>query len=80
MSSSQIDMLPPRLQVLYDLVVEYAAVRRYEMAVPLCRLALAEYEALLGLEHPVLSNLQNILATMYCDYILTLDNANNKYY
>lgn len=65
--------VPCRLKVLYELVVHFASLGRYEVAIPLCRMALVDYEAIVGNEHEVMMELQSILAQMYDGYMKNLE-------
>ncbi|XP_059415014.1 kinesin light chain-like isoform X2 [Carassius carassius] len=55
------------LRILHNLVKEYAAQGRYEVAVPLCRKALEDLEKAYGHDHPNVATMLNILALMYRD-------------
>ncbi|KAH7725039.1 kinesin light chain protein 2 [Aphelenchoides avenae] len=56
---------PYRLKTLYSLVTQYAAQRRYKVAVPLCEQALEELEANRGHDHPDVATMLSSLAFIY---------------
>ena len=57
--------IPQRLKTLHNLVIQYAAAGRYEVAVPLCRQALEDLEKTHGHDHPDVATMLNILALVY---------------
>ncbi|XP_044540349.1 kinesin light chain 3-like [Gracilinanus agilis] len=57
--------IPARLRTLHNLVIQYAGQGRYEVAVPLCRQALADLEHTSGHCHPDVATMLNILALVY---------------
>ncbi|XP_063108955.1 kinesin light chain 3 isoform X2 [Cavia porcellus] len=59
--------IPARLRTLHNLVIQYAAQSRYEVAVPLCRQALEDLERSSGHCHPDVATMLNILALVYRD-------------
>ncbi|XP_062454155.1 kinesin light chain 3 isoform X2 [Rhea pennata] len=59
--------IPARLRTLHNLVIQYAAQGRYEVAVPLCKQALEDLEKSSGHRHPDVATLLNILALVYRD-------------
>ncbi|XP_020653058.3 kinesin light chain 2 [Pogona vitticeps] len=59
--------IPARLQTLHNLVIQYAAQGRYEVAVPLCKQALEDLEKTSGHDHPDVATMLNILALVYRD-------------
>uniref|UniRef100_A0AC35TXZ8 Kinesin light chain n=1 Tax=Rhabditophanes sp. KR3021 TaxID=114890 RepID=A0AC35TXZ8_9BILA len=59
--------VPARLRTLHNLVIQYAAQGRYEVAVPLCKQALEDLERSSGHEHPDVATMLNILALVYRD-------------
>ncbi|TKR70333.1 hypothetical protein L596_022372 [Steinernema carpocapsae] len=59
--------VPQRLKTLHNLVIQYAAQGRYEVAVPLCRQALEDMERNSGHDHPDVATMLNILALVYRD-------------
>ncbi|KAL0159286.1 hypothetical protein M9458_043011, partial [Cirrhinus mrigala] len=50
---------------LHNLVIQYAAQGRYEVAVPLCKQALEDLEKTSGHDHPDVATMLNILALVY---------------
>lgn len=65
-SKSHIE-IPARFRTLHNLVIQYAQAGRYEVAVPLCRQALADLEKAHGHSHPDVATMLNILALVYRD-------------
>uniref|UniRef100_A0A8D1DR94 Kinesin light chain n=1 Tax=Sus scrofa TaxID=9823 RepID=A0A8D1DR94_PIG len=59
--------IPARLRTLHNLVIQYAAQGRYEVAVPLCKQALEDLERTSGRGHPDVATMLNILALVYRD-------------
>ncbi|XP_078043375.1 kinesin light chain isoform X7 [Augochlora pura] len=59
--------IPARLRTLHNLVIQYAAQGRYEVAVPLCKQALEDLEKTSGHDHPDVATMLNILALVYRD-------------
>ncbi|KAH7698985.1 kinesin light chain-like isoform X3, partial [Aphelenchoides avenae] len=59
--------IPHRLKTLHNLVIQYAAQGRYEVAVPLCKQALEDLEKNSGHNHPDVATMLNILALVYRD-------------
>uniref|UniRef100_A0A671QK61 Kinesin light chain n=1 Tax=Sinocyclocheilus anshuiensis TaxID=1608454 RepID=A0A671QK61_9TELE len=59
--------IPVRLRTLHNLVIQYAAQGRYEVAVPLCKQALEDLEKTSGHDHPDVATMLNILALVYRD-------------
>ncbi|KAL3083146.1 hypothetical protein niasHS_010948 [Heterodera schachtii] len=59
--------IPQRLKTLHNLVIQYAAQGRYEVAVPLCKQALEDLEKNNGHDHPDVATMLNILALVYRD-------------
>uniref|UniRef100_A0A6I8PE16 Kinesin light chain n=1 Tax=Ornithorhynchus anatinus TaxID=9258 RepID=A0A6I8PE16_ORNAN len=59
--------IPARLRTLHNLVIQYAAQGRYEVAVPLCKQALEDLERTSGHRHPDVATMLNILALVYRD-------------
>ncbi|XP_031290525.1 kinesin light chain 4 isoform X2 [Camelus dromedarius] len=59
--------IPARLRTLHNLVIQYAAQGRYEVAVPLCKQALEDLERTSGRDHPDVATMLNILALVYRD-------------
>ncbi|XP_045150703.1 kinesin light chain 4 [Echinops telfairi] len=59
--------VPARLRTLHNLVIQYAAQGRYEVAVPLCKQALEDLERTSGRGHPDVATMLNILALVYRD-------------
>uniref|UniRef100_A0A915D699 Kinesin light chain n=1 Tax=Ditylenchus dipsaci TaxID=166011 RepID=A0A915D699_9BILA len=59
--------IPQRLRTLHNLVIQYAAQGRYEVAVPLCKQALEDLEKNSGHDHPDVATMLNILALVYRD-------------
>ncbi|TSN39338.1 Kinesin light chain 1 [Bagarius yarrelli] len=59
--------IPTRLRTLHNLVIQYAAQGRYEVAVPLCKQALEDLEKTSGHTHPDVATMLNILALVYRD-------------
>ncbi|EHB18728.1 Kinesin light chain 4 [Heterocephalus glaber] len=59
--------IPARLRTLHNLVIQYAAQGRYEVAVPLCKQALEDLELTSGRGHPDVATTLNILALVYRD-------------
>uniref|UniRef100_A0AC35G3N8 Kinesin light chain n=1 Tax=Panagrolaimus sp. PS1159 TaxID=55785 RepID=A0AC35G3N8_9BILA len=59
--------IPNRLKTLHNLVIQYAAGGRYEVAVPLCKQALEDLEKNHGHDHPDVATMLNILALVYRD-------------
>uniref|UniRef100_A0A914EHC1 Kinesin light chain n=1 Tax=Acrobeloides nanus TaxID=290746 RepID=A0A914EHC1_9BILA len=59
--------IPLRLRTLHNLVIQYAAQGRYEVAVPLCKQALEDLEKNSGHNHPDVATMLNILALVYRD-------------
>ncbi|XP_075771501.1 kinesin light chain 3 isoform X2 [Pelodiscus sinensis] len=59
--------IPARLRTLHNLVIQYAAQGRYEVAVPLCKQALEDLETSSGHGHPDVATMLNILAQVYRD-------------
>ncbi|XP_006736747.1 kinesin light chain 4 isoform X2 [Leptonychotes weddellii] len=59
--------IPARLRTLHNLVIQYAAQGRYEVAVPLCKQALEDLERTSGHGHPDVATMLNILALVYRD-------------
>ncbi|KAI6185300.1 Kinesin light chain [Aphelenchoides besseyi] len=59
--------IPHRLRTLHNLVIQYAAQGRYEVAVPLCKQALEDLEKNSGHNHPDVATMLNILALVYRD-------------
>ncbi|XP_019351126.1 kinesin light chain 3 isoform X1 [Alligator mississippiensis] len=59
--------IPARLRTLHNLVIQYAAQGRYEVAVPLCKQALEDLEKSSGHNHPDVATMLNILALVYRD-------------
>ncbi|XP_065320861.1 kinesin light chain-like isoform X2 [Gordionus sp. m RMFG-2023] len=59
--------IPARLRTLHNLVIQYAAQRRYEVAIPLCKQALEDLEKTSGHNHPDVATMLNILALVYRD-------------
>ena len=57
--------IPARLRTLHNLVIQYAAQGRYEVAVPLCKQALEDLERTSGRGHPDVATMLNILALVY---------------
>lgn len=57
--------IPTRLKTLHNLVVQYASQGRYEIAVPLCKQALADIAKTSGDDHPDIAIMLNILALVY---------------
>ena len=57
--------IPARLRTLHNLVIQYAAQGRYEVAVPLCKQALEDLERTSGRGHPDGATMLNILALVY---------------
>lgn len=57
--------IPARLRTLHNLVIQYAAQGRYEVAVPLCKQALEDLERTSGHGHPDVATMLNILALVY---------------
>uniref|UniRef100_A0A9J7XIY6 Kinesin light chain n=1 Tax=Cyprinus carpio carpio TaxID=630221 RepID=A0A9J7XIY6_CYPCA len=57
--------IPARLRTLHNLVIQYAAQGRYEVAVPLCKQALEDLEKTSGHDHPDVATMLNILALVY---------------
>ena len=57
--------IPQRLKTLHNLVIQYAAGGRYEVAVPLCKQALEDLEKNHGHDHPDVATMLNILALVY---------------
>uniref|UniRef100_A0AC34FDH5 Kinesin light chain n=1 Tax=Panagrolaimus sp. ES5 TaxID=591445 RepID=A0AC34FDH5_9BILA len=57
--------IPQRLKTLHDLVIQYAAAGRYEVAVPLCKQALEDLEKNHGHDHPDVATMLNILGLIY---------------
>ncbi len=57
--------IPVRLRTLHNLVIQYAAQGRYEVAVPLCKQALEDLEKTSGHDHPDVATMLNILALVY---------------
>lgn len=70
--SSDHDSIPCRLKVLHELVKKFSELGRYEVAIPLCRMALDEYEYSIGFDNATMSELQFILAKMYDGYTKNL--------
>ena len=65
-------LVPCRLKVLHELVKKFSGLGRYEVAIPLCRMALDEYEYSVGYENAMMAELQVILAKMYDNYTKTI--------
>lgn len=61
--------LPPRLKTLHNLVIQYAAQGRYEVAIPLCKQTLEDLEKTSGRNHPDVATMLNILALVYRYYL-----------
>ncbi|XP_074872047.1 kinesin light chain 3 isoform X2 [Carettochelys insculpta] len=59
--------IPARLRTMHNLVIQYASRGRYEVAVPLCKQALADLEKSSGHSHPDVATMLNILALVYRD-------------
>ncbi|CAF1362823.1 unnamed protein product [Rotaria sp. Silwood1] len=59
--------IPARFRTLHNLVIQYASVGRYEVAVPLCQQALEDLEKTSGHQHPDVATMLNILALVYHD-------------
>ncbi|XP_027627699.1 LOW QUALITY PROTEIN: kinesin light chain 4 [Tupaia chinensis] len=59
--------IPARLRTLHNLVIQYAAQGRYEVAMPLCKQALEDLERTSGRGHPDVATMLNILALVYRD-------------
>ncbi|XP_023933302.1 kinesin light chain-like [Lingula anatina] len=59
--------IPARLRTLHNLVIQFASQGRYEVAVPLCKLALEDLEKTTGHDHPDVATMLNILALVYRD-------------
>ncbi|XP_006866123.1 PREDICTED: kinesin light chain 4-like [Chrysochloris asiatica] len=59
--------IPARLWTLHNLVIQYVAQGRYEVAVPLCKQALEDLERTSGHGHPDVATMLNILALVYRD-------------
>lgn len=59
--------MTPKLRTLHNLVVHYASVHRYDVAVPLCRQTLEDLEKTIGRNHPDVATMLNILALVYRD-------------
>ncbi|ELW66021.1 Kinesin light chain 4 [Tupaia chinensis] len=57
--------IPARLRTLHNLVIQYAAQGRYEVAMPLCKQALEDLERTSGRGHPDVATMLNILALVY---------------
>uniref|UniRef100_A0A0K0FAD6 Kinesin light chain n=1 Tax=Strongyloides venezuelensis TaxID=75913 RepID=A0A0K0FAD6_STRVS len=68
--------VPARLRTLHNLVIQYAAQGRYEVAVPLCKQALEDLERTSGHEHPDVATMLNILALVYRDQNKYKESAN----
>ncbi|EDV20284.1 Kinesin light chain [Trichoplax sp. H2] len=71
-SESSVDMntayeIPNRLKTLHNLVLQYTAQGRYEVAIPLCKQTLEDLEKTSGHDHPDVATLLNILALVYRD-------------
>ena len=64
--------IPCRLKVLHEIVIRFADIERYEVAIPICRLALHEYEDSVGLGDETMLELQQVLAKMYGVYTDTV--------
>lgn len=60
--------IPCRLKVLHEIVIRFADLGRFEVAIPICRLALHEYEDSVGLGNETMVELQQVLAKMYGEY------------
>lgn len=59
--------IPARLQTINNLVFQYAAQGRYEVAVPVCKQTLEDLEKTGGREHPDYATMLNTLALVYKD-------------
>jgi hypothetical protein len=70
---SPVFTVPCRLKVLYDLIRHFVLLNRYEVAIPLCRMALKEFECSIGSEHPVIIELQDAIAKMYNIYVQSME-------
>ena len=53
------------LKKMYELVIQYSQLSRYELAAPLCRQAIQEAKKTYGHEHPHVATLFNILSKIY---------------
>lgn len=69
--------IPQRLRTLHNLVIQYAAQGRYEVAVPLCKQALEDLEKNSGHDHPDVATMLNILALVY-RFIIHLQVGDQK--
>ncbi|PIC27427.1 hypothetical protein B9Z55_019687 [Caenorhabditis nigoni] len=58
---------PARFRTLLSLISQYANQKRYELAVPLCKLSLEELEKTSGRDHPDFAAMLTILAQVYRD-------------
>ncbi|XP_053699268.1 kinesin light chain-like [Sabethes cyaneus] len=56
-----------KLRMIQNLAIEYAGIKCYEVAIPLCALALDELERIVGREHPDTARMLNLLACLCRD-------------